>query len=81
MQIDQGPCKCMSPKAAGTINRRLSGFVTKAHLAFKHSFPHLNKVKSIHDLAQGVLQAGFTAAQINEALKSIRVQLRIEDPS
>jgi hypothetical protein len=69
----------VSCRAAGSLLRRLSGLKTRAFLAFKFSCPYMNKVRALHSLAVMYQQAGFRVSHINEALKSFRVSLRIED--
>jgi hypothetical protein len=63
----------VSVSSAGSVARRISGFISRAHLACKHSFPFHKKQKAIISLMAQYKLQGVSFKQLCESIKSLKV--------
>ncbi len=70
--------KYTSSSFAGSKTRKLAGLVGVSHLVHRHCTPHVNKQKAIHALMEKYMEKGFTSVQLNEAIKSLNIKIRID---
>jgi hypothetical protein len=62
---------------AGSLDRRLSGLLTRSHLAFKHCYPAYFKVKALKELSERYIIAGFHRSDIRSKMEKFNTSFHL----